>query len=241
MSKREYLPEGALLNESDPWSTSSYPPQCNEASVAPTADCFDEQTGAYILGCKIGRSEVSPDALTEPNAHDVEQVLNPSLLMTGQDEHGSFKDAAPDDVPDTFQICWLCKIIGGRPEISAILCPSTLQCSIDGSNENVTWWPHQPSKNCVPTPAQRFVTITIPEALTSTRASVATQTATAILDAGNARGNPKVSPQLLRCLTLLTRAADNILTMISPLSRLARALAQSCLPTRVHGPDRLRQ
>lgn len=64
MDKR-YLLDGALLNESDPFSTSAYPPQGNKASVTPADDCFDKETGAYILGCKVGRSENSVDGMVK--------------------------------------------------------------------------------------------------------------------------------------------------------------------------------
>jgi hypothetical protein len=79
MNKREYLLAGALLNESDPFSTSAYLSQGNKASVTPAGDCFDASTGAYILGCKIGRSKASADGLAEPNANDVADDVEQGL------------------------------------------------------------------------------------------------------------------------------------------------------------------
>lgn len=47
--------DGLLMNESDPFSTSAYPPQGNKASVTPADDCFDKDTGAYVMGCNVER------------------------------------------------------------------------------------------------------------------------------------------------------------------------------------------
>lgn len=136
MKKRAYLLGSALLNESDPFCTSAYPSQSNEASVTPAHDCFDEQTGAYILGCKIERSEASADALAEPNfddvADDIEQGVYPCPLITGQYKHCTLKNAALVDGPETFKVCWLHKsITDGQPEILVIVCPPIIDRSVD--------------------------------------------------------------------------------------------------------------
>lgn len=77
-SKREYRLGGALLNECDPFSTVAYLSQGNKASVTPAGDCFNKQTSAYILGCKIGGSEASAGALGRQGINNHKRALEPS-------------------------------------------------------------------------------------------------------------------------------------------------------------------
>jgi hypothetical protein len=147
-STKKYLLGGALLNESDPLSTSAYASQGNKASVTPADDCFDKETGAYILGCKVARAEESVVAVADTD--DVAETvgLPKCPLMTGKYQRCrlEFEPLGP-------VIVGRCEVGNGHmttlsPLRLYIVCPPIMDRSINGSDHKIPECPVELPKDC---------------------------------------------------------------------------------------------
>jgi ferredoxin len=111
--------------ESKTLTTSTFPSQ-NKASVTPAEECFDKETGAYILDCDTGISKVVVGDLVKRDVDDAEKGVRRCPPMTGKYHNCTLYPVAVADKMPGLKLgkCWVdTSTTSPESDILEIVCP----------------------------------------------------------------------------------------------------------------------
>ena len=112
--------------ESKTLTTSTFPSQNNKASVTPAAECFDKETGAYILDCETEISKVVVGDLVKRDVDDAEKGVRRCPPMTGKYHNCTLYPVAVADKMPGLKLgkCYYyASTAGPESDIVEIVCP----------------------------------------------------------------------------------------------------------------------